>query len=218
MIIKQDIKGVDYLNLALLAFLGLGLELVLVFLEPFVYGQAVELATWTIITHWIMTCIVWGGAIVLILNYATKRYDFRLKDSDSKMKLWQWVAVAALVALSVFMSYQSWDGFKVQKEFMKLGIIKFIFQYTYYFFETGLFTLIIVFGQKAFEKWLKNKNIPYGGIICGLTWGLAHIFTKSSIDVGILSAISGFGFGAVYLLLNRDLKKTFPIIFFMFAL
>lgn len=28
--------------------------------------------------------------------------------------------------------------------------------------------LIIVFGQKAFEKWFHNEKIPYGGIVAAL--------------------------------------------------
>lgn len=93
----------------------------------------------------------------------------------------------------------------------------FIFQYIYYAFETLLFTLILVYGQKACESWFKKKNIPYGGIILALTWGLAHTFTKGSIASGLLSALGGFAYGAVYLLVNRDIKKTLPIIFIMFV-
>lgn len=77
--------------------------------------------------------------------------------------------------------------------------------------------LIIVFGQKACEKWFKNERIPYGGIVVALTWGLAHIFTKGEILVGLMAALGGFIFGIVYLLVNRDIKKTFLLLFIMFA-
>lgn len=87
-----------------------------------------------------------------------------------------------------------------------------------YGFDIFIRTLILVFGQKAFELWFKKKDIPYGGIILALTWGLAHIFTKGSIAVGLLSALGGFIFGIVYLLVNRDIKKTIPILFLMFIL
>lgn len=214
----KNIKGLDYLNIALLAFAGLGLELVLIWVEPLIYGQPVLFENWTIMSHWIVTCILWATVIFLILMYAYKTYDFKLNESFCKVKPWQYALVIVLIALALFSSYSSWGGFKAEKEFEKLGNIKFILQYLYYFFETGLFTLIIVFAQKAFEKWFKNESIPYGGIICAVTWGFAHIFTKSSIETGLLSAILGFGFGSVYLLLNRDIRKTFPVIFLMFVL
>lgn len=218
MVIKENIKGMDYLNLALLAFGGLGLELVLVIIEPFIYGQPIDSKNWTIVSHWLFTYIFWGIAIFFIVKYAIKTYGFNLKENSINPKLWQWIAVVGLVLLSCIMSYMNWNGFKVQIEFSKLGILKFSMQYLYYFFETMLFTLIVIFGQKAFEKWFKNDKIPYGGIICALTWGLAHIFTKSSLEVGILSAIIGFGFGAVYLLMNKNIIKTLFVIFLMFVL
>lgn len=218
MYIKENITGFDYLKLALLAFGGVGLELILALIEPIVYGQPLNFQNWTVISHWVLTYIVWGLSIFFIIKYAIKKYGFKLKESDVSPKMWQYLIVAILVTLSLIMSYMSWGGFKVKIEFSKLGILKFSMQYFYYLIETMLFTLIIVFGQKAFEKWFKNKQIPYGGIICALTWGLGHIFTKSSLEVGLLSAIVGFGFGYVYLLLNRDLIKTFPIIFLMFIL
>lgn len=88
----------------------------------------------------------------------------------------------------------------------------------YYFFETVLFTLIIVFTQKAFEVWFKTANFPYGGIAVALTWGLAHVVTKGSLLTGLLSALAGFLFGTVYLLTNRNIRKTIPILFIIFII
>ncbi len=93
-----------------------------------------------------------------------------------------------------------------------------VFQYIYYLAEGFLISLIIVFGQKACEKWFHNEKIPYGGIALGLTWGLVHIFTKGSMVIGILSAIGGFMFGTVYLLVNKDYRKALPIITALFIL
>ena len=98
------------------------------------------------------------------------------------------------------------------------GPLLFVFQYIYYLAEGFLISLIIVFGQKACEKWFHNEKIPYGGIVLGLTWGLAHIFTKGSLAVGLLSAVGGFLFGAAYLLVNKDYRKALPIIILLFIL
>lgn len=95
--------------------------------------------------------------------------------------------------------------------------MKFIFQYIYYFFETFLFSLIIIFGQRACEIWFKRENIPYGGIVLALTWGIGHILSKGSLTVGLLSALGGFLFGAAYLIVGRDYRKTLPLLFIMFA-
>ncbi|MDI9412390.1 MAG: hypothetical protein QM401_02290 [Bacillota bacterium] len=104
-------KGMDYLNLALWAFAGLGVEVIYAFLlEPFLYGK--QMADWNSgqnIAHWIITCITWG-----IITYVL------LRD-------------------------------------------------IYYAFETALFTLILVFGHKAFELWLGKTNFPYGGVVLALT-------------------------------------------------
>lgn len=213
----KKFTGMDYLYLALYAFGGIGLELVIAFIEPFIYGHAADYNDWTIIAHWIITCLVWGCCAFFLLKSAKKNLQLET-HSNKAMKSWQWIIIIVFLALSLMLSFISWNGFKIQQEFMNLGILNFIFQYIYYFFESVLITLIVVFAQKAFELWFKQANIPYGGILCGITWGLAHIFTKSSLEVGLLSVILGFGFGAVYLLLNRDIRKTIPILFLMFIL
>ncbi len=213
-------KGTDYLSLSMLAFAGIGLEALLAFLiEPLIYKT--QMKEWSVgqnILHWCITCLLWGIVAVLLIRFSKNKYNFDIFHKAEKMKLWQWILVGISLVFMLTVSYIDWNGFKVAKEFISNGWLKFIFQYIYYAFETALFILIIVFGQKAFEKWFNNPNIPYGGIIVALTWGIAHIFTKSDLIAGVLSAISGFIFGAVYLLVKRDIKKTFIIVFLMFVL
>lgn len=160
-------KGSDYLSLGLLAFGGLGLEMLLAFLvEPAIYGK--QMADWSTrqnILHWSITCIIWGITAFLLIRYAKNKYEFNLFEKAKKMELWQWGTILIAVLFMIMTSYYNWNGFKVLKEFESNGWLKFIFQYIYYIFETGLFTLIIVFGQKAFEKWFRHPNIPYGGIL-----------------------------------------------------
>ncbi|TAN65517.1 hypothetical protein WS9_012180 [Paraclostridium sordellii 8483] len=114
--------------------------------------------------------------------------------------------------------YIDWGGFKPILEFQRLGVLKFIFQYIYYLFEVFLITLIVIFAQKAFEKWFKNETIPYGGIVLALTWGLMHIVSKGSITVGLLSAFGGFLYGSAYLVVGKDYRKALPLMYLMFVL
>ena len=216
---KMDIKGWNYLCLALYAFAGLGLEVILAFLiEPALYGgQINEWVTWQNILHWIMTCILWGAVFTSLIYFSKNKYGFDLFGKAEPMKLWQWCVVVCCVLFMLIISYIDWNGCKVLKEFQANGLLKFIFQYIYYIFETGLVMLILVFGQKAFELWFRNEKIPYGGIVVAVTWGLGHILTKGSISTGMLTAVSGFIFGVTYLLVNRNIKKTYLLLFIMFV-
>lgn len=64
---EKEIKGVNYFTLALLAFGSIGLELILVLIEPFIYRQDISMGHWTSITHWILTLIIWSFAIFYLM-------------------------------------------------------------------------------------------------------------------------------------------------------
>lgn len=213
-------KGINYIYLALYAFGGLGIEAIYAYgLEPMIYG--VSMQDWTVsesILHWITTCITWGIISYVLIKLSKEKYEFDLFETKKKMKLWQWICILLCVILSFYISFNDWGGFKPFIEYQHKGMLKFIFQYIYYAFETILFTLILIFGQKACEVWFKKENIPYGAIIVAVTWGLAHILTKGSVMTGVIIALGGFLYGVVYLLLNKDIKKTFIVLFIMFAI
>lgn len=216
----KKITGFKFLLLALCAFIGLGMEGFYAFLlEPILYGaQAQEWTTFQYISHWILTCITWGIIATALVKVSKKRYQFDLFEHRKKVEIWQWVCIAVCMVFLLVVSYNAWNGLKIVIEFQRNGFLIFIFQYIYYIFETMLFTLIIVFGQKAFELLLKKENFPYGAIAVALTWGLAHAITKGSLIIGLKCALSGFIFGIVYLLVNRDIRKTYLILFFMFII
>lgn len=216
---KQEIKGSSYLTLGLYAFAGLGMEALYAFLiEPALYGTAME--NWNAgqtIIHWCLTCITWGIFAFVLIKKARQRYEFDLLKKGAPLKPWQWGLCLLLIALAFWQSYNSWGGFKVYLEFSRRGPLLFAFQYLYYAFETMLFLLIILFGQKACEVWFHKEGFPFGGVLCGLTWGLGHILTKD-FATGIMGAALGFAFGCVFLLVNRDLKKAYLILLVMFLL
>ena len=218
-VINPQPKGLDYFWFALYAFLGLGGEVLLAYgVEPFLYGT--DMANWSRgqnILHWILTCLIWGAVMVLLIRGAKRKLGLDLFAKAKPMALWQWLTSAGFVLLALVISYFSWDGWKVVQEFQYNGPLLFVFQYIYYLFETGMFLLIIVFGQLALETWCKRKNFPFGGIVVALTWGAGHFFTKEMLT-GLLCMVDGFMFGVVYLLTNRDIKKAFILLFLLFVL
>jgi hypothetical protein len=211
--------GWKYLLLSLCAFLGICLELVHAYgWEPFVFGS--EHTTLQNILHWIITCITWLVVAYLLICIAKNKLGFDLFVKGNKMKFWQVLVAIFGIIISCASKYFAWNGFKVILEFKHNGLLLFIFQYICYLFETVLFLLIIVFGQKAIELWTKKRNVPWGGIICGLTWGIVHIISRGNFDVqvGLFATVSGFLFGAAYLLTNRDFILSWLILFLMFVL
>lgn len=216
---NKKITGADYLYLALYAFAGIGLELVLVGVVEPIFGLSIDTYT-TVnhIIHWVVISIIWllVGSFLIIL--AGKKYDFNLWENKNKLKGWQYIGIASCLIVSVASHYFDWEGFKPILELQRLGTIKFVFQYIYYFFEVFLITQIVIFGQKACEKWFRNERIPYGGIVLALTWGLMHIASKGSVAVGVLTAMNGFLYGAAYLVVGKDYRKALPLMYLMFAL
>jgi len=217
--LEKKVNGGDYFSLGMSAFGGLGMEVIYAYLlEPFLYKSSMQ--NWSevqMILHWIITCVTWGVISCILIRKATSKYQFQLCDAK-KMKKWQWACVILSILFSTIVNCIDWNGFKVFLEFQRKGALLFSFQYIYYAFETVLFMLIVVFMQKAFELWFKRSDFPFGGILCGITWGFAHAFTKGSIYVGVEGIIFGFLFGIVYLLVNKDIKKTYAVLFLMFIL
>lgn len=216
---EKKITGWSYMELALTAFAGLGIELLYAFwLEPLVYGVSMrDWADWQEILHWIITCITWGLMAWYVAGCAKKQYGFDLFEKGKKMKPWQWGLLLVDIAVCIAMNYRDWGGFKIAMEFRKKGPILFSFQYVYYMFETVLVLLIVVLGQKSVEMWFGHKNIPWGGIVCGLTWGLAHALSKGSLEMGLMGLLWGVLFGSAYLLTNRDCKKAYVVLLVMFV-
>lgn len=216
---EKKITGMDYLGLGLYAFGGLGMEVLYAYLlEPVLYGAPMqEWSSAQTVMHWILTCITWGVFAVVLIRKSGTKYKFPLTDKGAKMTLFRVGVCFIFIATAFWVDYMIWGGFKVYLEYVGKGFVLFAFQYIYYAFETMLFLLIVVFGQKACEVWFHRENFPFGGIICGLTWGLAHMFTKD-ILTGAIGLLLGVALGSVYLIVNRDLRKAYIVMFLMFVL
>ncbi len=217
---KEKKLGAEYFFLAIYAFGGLGLEVLYAYLiEPAVYGHGLsDFTLMQSILHWTMTCITWGIVAFFLLRYAKRELGFTMNTPGQKTKLWQWLTGGLLILIMTLINIADVGELKIYHEFKKMEPLEFTFQHIYYLVETILFTLIIVFGQIALEKWFKRTNIPFGGILVGVTWGLAHWFTKGSFLIGLEGIVVGFLFGTAYLFLNRDLKKTYLVLALAFIL
>lgn len=71
--VSKEVKGGDYLSLALCAFAGLGVEVIYAYLlEPVLYGVPMqEFSAAQTILHWIITCTTWGLAHIFTKNLLT---------------------------------------------------------------------------------------------------------------------------------------------------
>ncbi|MDD2493425.1 MAG: hypothetical protein PHY83_05750 [Bacilli bacterium] len=216
---RKNVKdGFTFLFFALLAFSGLGLEMLLAFLiEPFIYGIGLEdFSTTQYIIHWIVTCILWGISAFLLLFFAKRKFGLDIFANKKNIQILNWILCFVCFAIAITISVIDWNGFKPVKEFAYNGWLKFVFQYIYYIFEIVLVFQIVIFGQEAGEKWFKQDKIPYGGILTALTWGLIHCLTKGDIIIGLLSFVVALLFGVVYVLTKKNVYIAFPFILIMF--
>lgn len=205
--------------LAVTAIAAIGLERVLCMItEMMIYGA--EMSAWSVpqhILYRLVICLIWGAISVTLVFLAKDECDFDIFKSGNKMTATQWMLIGEIIVGSLIISCMNWNGSKIIHEFLANGWIKFIFQYIFYLFEMVLVTLILVFGQRAFEQLFRQRNIPYGGILIAIAWG-AYRFMNDGIAQGVISMLMGLAFGCVYLLVNRDIKKAYPILFVMFAI
>jgi hypothetical protein len=211
---KAGKQGIVFLILALLAFSGLGIELLLaLFIEPLIYGKPMNAwGTGEAISHWIITCVTWGVITIFLIKAAGRRYGFDVFSFKEKLRVQNWIICLIAFSVCIVISVIDWNGIKAIKEFQYNGWLRFIFQYIYYIVETVLVFLIIIFGQKAGEYFFKINNIPWGGILTGLTWGLVHMLTQGSIMSGIVCCIYALLYGVIYLGARKNTIISFVLI------
>jgi hypothetical protein len=223
---KEKTKKIGFFILATLPFALLGMEIIVLLIESLFYGTMDfwALPFQAIIIHWICTIIVWCSGLFL-LNLFSKKIGYNIFENINKPTLINWIIVGIIIILAAIVSYVSWEmHFKPIVEFNGLknrygniGIVAFIFQYLYYIVESMLFLAIIVFGQEFGERAFKTKIIPWGGIMCALTWGLAHILTQN-LSTGIYSFFVSILYGLVYLQMKKNIKYAYIIIAIMFMI
>jgi hypothetical protein len=215
-----------FLGFAFFPFLVLALELVILLIESVFYGT---MDFWTLdihamIIHWICTIIIWSAGL-FILNIFSKKIGYNVFKNKEKPKIINLLIVGMIIIITAAGSYISWETrFKPFVEFANfinkyssMGIMVFIFQYLYYIVESMLFLAIVVFAQEFGERTFKLQIIPWGGILCGLTWGLGHLLTQDLITGIYLFFLSIF-YGVVYLQVRKNVKYAYIITAIMFMI
>jgi hypothetical protein len=231
-VIAKEEKGITFMYMGLLAFLGLGLEFLVIFLDNIVFGEAVKggFKDYTVtahVFHWSVTMVIWGMFAYCLFAWSKKRglfnkmFSFDLNKGNKKYII---LAVIGAVLLTVFEVYALNEGFpqifeqynKFKSSYGNKAVILSIFQNAYYFVEVILVVLLIAFMQMAGEKWFKNKSIPYGGIALMLTWGLGH-FTHGLVDTIFISVFSILP-GMLYVLSKKNFIIAYLFIILIFLL
>jgi hypothetical protein len=220
----QKSNKFTFLGLAFLPFGVLALEFGIALIQYLFYGTMDfwKLKVRAIIIHWICTIIIWSTGL-LVLNILSKKAGYHVFENKNSPKIVNWIVVGIIIVITVIGSFMVWEmRFKPFAEFNgfikkygNIGIAAFVFQYMYYLIETMLFLAIIIFAQEFGEKTFKNNLLPWGGIMCGLTWGLGHIATQD-LFTGIYFLIESVFYGIVYIQLKKNVRYAYIIIAVMF--
>ena len=216
-------KGWKYFLLSLGAFFGMCTEFIHVYgWETPVFGGPItyDNEAWQLILHLVVVPLTWVPIAFLLIRTAKNKLGFEVFIKGEKMKLWGIIVVILLIVFSCGTKWLASGEFKPVSEFKYHGALLFTFQYIYYIVETLMFLLIIVFGQKAFDLWTNKRKVPWGGLICGFTFGAIHLISNGQFDLarGIIAIILGILFGVAYLVVNRDFWKAYVVLFLLFVL
>ena len=165
----------------------------------------------------------WITGITIIRKVYKRNTAIHFSNAEKPNKT-QWLVALLLLAVSVVTGCISWSGFKVYKELTNaiayvgtgLGIANFIAQYFYYFLEVILMIIILAFAQEAGETLFKPRWIPYGGIVLALLWGLVHIAFHGVAD-GLTTTFTAVLYGSAFLVLRKNVKSSFWLVFLMFV-
>ena len=206
--------------LAIISFLGMLLDLLLDWIEGKIYGVDDLLQLYTseqMIRHWQIIILVWIVVSLTVIILSKRKCQYDVFKPQRNSRIWQMVCGIALPLLFVVVLSFIMGGYGLIRNYKTLPHNTFVYQYIYYIFEMLLSGLIICLSQKVFDN-VKKKDcqMPWGGVILGLSWGLCHILTKN-FAVGLFSFVLAIVFGLIHNWLGKDLKWTWPVLFLTFA-
>ncbi|MFG6370158.1 MAG: hypothetical protein K1W16_17420 [Lachnospiraceae bacterium] len=206
----KEIRWTKYFWLSLLSFGAFMLEYLSIFIieVPLLHVDIQNYTSHQRSIHCIIMTFIWAVFIGMLLLFSKKHYRFPTgRIQEDKISLKNWIVTLACFIGCKLLTFIDWHTLKVIGEAQGKTIFQFSAQYLYYIFEVMLVTLIIIYGQKAVETFLKKESpIPFGGIILAMTWGIFH-FVSRGVGIEIWNGISTMIFsvlsGEIYLKLNR---------------
>ena len=212
-------KNISFILLALLAFLGLCAEFVLMLIERHINGiDIAQFSVSQLIQHWQIIIPVWLIVSILVILLSKRLCSFNVFEPHSTPSRWQLILGVVLpVIFAVVLSIIS-GGPGFVRTFKAASSTFFTLQYVYYLLEMLLSGLIISLSQQAITVFSGKQNMfPWGGLILGLTWGLGHYITKGDVFIALIAFVLAIFFGLIYNLTGRDLKKAWPLMYLVFA-
>lgn len=223
---KSGKRNYLFFILGLLTFIGFDLDIVVCRMVSYCAKQSIDQFDFfqkaiSLVIVW----IVWGIWAYGMFQLSRNKLDFNPFEFKGKPSV---KGLAVCLFLLIFISavlFYGWNcRFKPEAEYqMQLqkygagGFVTFIFQYMYYAFETALIILTMAFGQQFGERLWKHPNVPWGGIFLGITWGINHALTKE-LAVGLFSLFASILYGIVYILVKKNVRYAYPIVYLMFVL
>ncbi|MEK3878329.1 hypothetical protein [Paenibacillus sp. FSL M7-0420] len=213
---EKKVGASDYLSLALYAFAGFGLEVVLLMILPSVLG--VKSSDYTLLhqcIHWGITCLLWGSMAVFLIRLSKRKYDFDIMKLNATPDARGWLLAIVVSVIAIAATTIVWEGIKPIQEYK--DAVRFVFQNVYYLFEAALILLTIAFGQKFGETLFKRDGLPYGGTFLALTWGLIHILLQGS-PTGAYAFFMSLLYGTIYIMLRKNVRYSYVLIAVVFIL
>ena len=218
-IMVEEIRWTKYFGLSLLSFGAFMLEYLSIFVIEAIFLH-VDIQNYTAhqrSVHCIIMSFMWAVFISVLLLFSKRHYHFPTSGiQEDKISLKNWIVTLACFIGCKILTFIDWHTLKVIGEAQGKTIFQFCAQYLYYIFEVMLVTLIVMYGQKAVETFLKKESpIPFGGIILAMTWGVFH-FVSRGVGIEIWNGVSTIIFsvlsGEIYLKLNRKWLHSYLFI------
>lgn len=140
---KKQVLPIDFLWLALYAFAGFSLELIL----------GIFLRDLTLAANAGLTAVLWTGVSLFLVHFAKRRFNFDVFRISHPLEKKRLIPIIGLVIAVIIVSFFGFGGFKPIVEFngeLEKSLSAFIFRTLYYLAECSLIVLVITFGQEFF--------------------------------------------------------------------
>ena len=226
--IKKSIRPGTLFLLGVMCILGLLSQYLIIQTETFIFDKTsyTDFSITESVTHWIVTCVLWGILGLVLFYIASRFYGCDLLKKENRPDSKGLAAAVLLLSASVGIKYLLLGGWQMAIDFSREGWFQFIFLYINKLFEASLLLLAAVFFQEAAELLHRstpkpeddeypssNKHliipIPWGGMVLALTWGLTHFITTGDIAMALYYTAVAFFIGCAHLAARKNIYISY---------